>query len=48
MGRAASQRLETITGVGLITATALAASFPDPSVFKYGRQLAAYLGLFPR
>ena len=44
----ASQRLETIPGVGLITATALAASVPDPSVFRSGRQFAAYLGLVPR
>ena len=40
---ATSQRLETIPGVGLITATALAASVPDPSVFKSGRQFAAFL-----
>jgi transposase len=45
---AASQRLETIPGVGVITATALAASVPDPTVFKSGRQFAAYLGLVPR
>ena len=45
---AASQRLETIPGVGLITATALAASVPDPSVFRSGRQFAAWLGLVPR
>jgi transposase len=44
----ASQRLETIPGVGIITATALAASVPDPSVFKSGRQFAAFLGLVPR
>jgi transposase len=44
----ASQRLETIPGVGLITATALAASVPDASVFRSGRQFAAYLGLVPR
>jgi len=44
----ASQRLETIPGVGLITATALAASVPDPAVFKSGRQFAAWLGLVPR
>lgn len=43
-----SQRLETIPGVGLITATALSASIPDPSVFKSGRQFAAFLGLVPR
>ena len=45
---AASQRLETIPGIGLITAMALAASVPDPAVFKSGRQFAAYLGLIPR
>ena len=45
---ATSQRLETILGVGVITATALAASVPDPSVFRSGRQFAAFLGLTPR
>lgn len=45
---AASQRLETIPGVGIITATALAASIPAPSVFRSGRQFAAFLGLTPR
>jgi transposase len=45
---AESQRLESIPGVGLITATALAASVPDASVFRSGRQFAAYLGLVPR
>ena len=44
----ASQRLKTIPGVGLITATALAASGPDPSAFRSGRQVAADLGLVPR
>jgi transposase len=43
-----SQRLQTIPGVGIITATALAASIPDPSVFRSGRQFAAFLGLVPR
>ncbi len=32
-----SQRLETIPGIGPITATALAASITDPSVFKRAR-----------
>jgi transposase len=45
---AASQGLETIPGVGLITATALASSVPDASVFRSGRQFAADLGLVPR
>ena len=43
-----SQRLQTIPGVGIITATALAASVTDPSVFRSGRQFAAFLGLVPR
>jgi transposase len=43
-----SRRLETIPGIGIITATALAASVPDPAVFKSGRQFAAFLGLVPR
>ena len=42
------QRLETVPGIGIITATALAASIPDPAVFKTGRQFAAFLGLVPR
>ncbi|MBC8038649.1 MAG: IS110 family transposase [Rhizobiales bacterium] len=45
---ASSQRLATIPGIGIITATALAASVPDPGVFKSGRQFAAFLGLVPR
>jgi len=43
-----SQNLETIPGVGLLTATALAATVKDCRDFKNGRQLAAYLGLVPR
>lgn len=43
-----SQRLASIPGVGIITATALAASITDPSVFKSGREFAAFLGLVPR
>jgi transposase len=44
----ASQRLETIPGIGFITATAIAATVTDPSHFKSGRQFAAWLGLVPR
>ena len=44
----ASQRLATIPGVGLISATAFAASIPDPSLFRSGREFAAFLGLVPR
>jgi hypothetical protein len=43
-----SQRLRTIPGIGIVTVTALAASIPDPAVFKTGRQFAAFLGLVPR
>jgi transposase len=43
-----SQRLATIPGIGLISATALAASVPDPSLFRSGREFAAFLGLVPR
>jgi transposase len=45
---AESRRLETIPGVGVITATALAAAVPDPHQFRSGRGLAAWLGLVPR
>src|SRR3712207_5743897 len=44
----ASRRLETIPGIGPITATALAAPTTDPAIFKSGRQLAVWLGLVPR
>jgi transposase len=43
-----SRRLETIPGVGVITATALAATVTDPSHFRSGREFAAWLGLTPR
>ena len=44
----ASQRLATIPGVGIITATALAATVCDPSLFRSGREFAAFLGRVPR
>lgn len=44
----ASQRLATIPGIGVITATALVATIGDGSQFRSGRQLAAWLGLVPR
>ncbi len=43
-----SRRLATIPGIGPITASAIAASAPDPSLFRTGRQFAAWLGLTPR
>ena len=44
----ASQRLASIPGVGVITATALAATVSDPAHFRSGREFAAFLGLVPR
>jgi transposase len=44
----ASRNLETIPGVGPITASALVASVGDARNFKNGRQLAAWLGLVPK
>jgi transposase len=43
-----SRRLATIPGVGPITASAIAATVTDASVFGSGRELAAWLGLAPR
>lgn len=42
------QRLLTIPGIGLLTATALVAAVSDITTFKNGRELAAWLGLVPR
>lgn len=42
------QRLLSIPGVGLLTATAMVAAIGDIGVFKSGRELAAWLGLVPR
>jgi transposase len=44
----ASCNLASIPGIGPITASAIAASVPDASVFKSGREFAAWLGLVPR
>ncbi len=44
----ACQRLETIPGIGFITATALAATVVDAKAFRSGRQFAAWLGLTPK
>jgi transposase len=42
------QRLQTIPGIGPVTATALIAALGDMTQFKHGRQLAAGRGLVPR
>ena len=47
-GNELSRRLATIPGVGPIGASALAASVTDPSQFRSGREVAAWLGLTPR
>jgi transposase len=44
----ASKRLETIPGIGIIGATAIAATVADPTVFRSGRDFAAWIGLVPR
>jgi transposase len=41
-------RLMEIPGVGPVLASAMVATVPDPTVFKSGRNLAAWIGLVPR
>ncbi len=43
-----SKKLETIPGIGPITASAIVASVGDAREFKNGRQLAAWIGLVPK
>jgi transposase len=43
-----SRVLDQIPGVGTLIASVIAASVPDPGVFKSGRDFAAWLGLTPR
>jgi transposase len=43
-----SRRLASIPGVGPITATAIACTVPDPTMFRSGRDFAAWLGLTPK
>lgn len=44
----AAKRLQTIPGVGPITASAFVASLPDITDFKCGRDLSAWIGLTPK
>jgi transposase len=44
----AAQRLQTIPGIGPITASALVATLPDVSDFRSGRDLSAWIGLTPK
>ena len=43
-----SCRHETVPGIGVIGATAIASTVTDPSDFKSGRDFAAWIGLVPR
>lgn len=43
-----AQRLLTIPGIGIITATAMIGSVPDIHAFHRSRQFSAWLGLTPR
>jgi transposase len=42
------RRLMGIPGVGPLLASAFVAAIPDPTMFKSGRNLAAWIGLVPR
>ena len=42
-----AKRLATIPGIGIVGATAIAATVADASQFRSGRQFAAWLGLTP-
>src|ERR1700745_2533744 len=44
----ASKRLESIHGIGIIGASAIAATVTDPNAFRSGRDFAAWIGLVPR
>lgn len=44
----AAQRIQKMSGVGVITASALVASIANPNDFLNGRQMAAWSGLVPR
>ena len=43
-----SRLLDEIPGIGTLIASVIAASVPDPGVFKSGRGFAAWLGLTPK
>jgi transposase len=42
------RRLMAVPGIGPLVASALVACVPDPSVFRCGRNMAAWMGLVPR
>ena len=43
-----AQRIARLSGVGVLTASAMSATVADPGQFRCGRQFAAWLGLTPR
>jgi len=43
-----AKRMQAITGIGTLTASAAAATVADAKLFSNGRQFAAWLGLVPR
>jgi transposase len=43
-----SQRLATIPGIGVVTASAILGAIGDGRQFRSGRELAAWIGLVPR
>lgn len=45
---ASTERLRTIPGIGLLSATAMVAAIGEPTRFRSGRRMAAFVGLVPR
>jgi transposase len=43
-----SKRLQTVPGIGVIGASAIAATMTNPKIFRSGRDFAAWIGLVPR
>ena len=47
-GTRSASLLATVPGVGIMGASAIAATVTDPSLFRSGREFAAWLGMTPR
>jgi hypothetical protein len=43
-----NKRIQTVPGIGVIGASAIAATVPNPKIFRSGRDFAAWIGLVPR
>jgi transposase len=43
-----AERLQSVPGIGVLTATGLVASIGQPGRFRSGRRMAAFIGLVPR